>query len=265
MSSPTLPVTPAVRALDDLRQKDAVRRLWARDHTLWQDDPTEVADRLGWLDVAGAMATQDERLLTFADALVADGIEHVVVMGMGEPMANYEALMDALRTLNADWGLNFGARRVTLSTSGVVPKILKLAEEPLGFRLAISLHGATDEVRVGTVVSLRYDGDDDDDVEQFLVGCLDTGIMAQNAFTALESLGLGGCFIGGIRNGITEVSALLRLPQNVFPVVGIAFGHPAVRNPVKPRLPATITFMENGYEEPAPAEQPAPQTGQVNP
>ena len=91
-------------------------------------------------------------------------------------------------------------------------------------------------------------------IEQFLVGCLDTGIMAQNAFTALESLGLGGCFIGGIRNGITEVSALLRLPQNVFPVVGIAFGHPAVRNPVKPRLPATITFMENGYEEPAPAE-----------
>ena len=75
-------------------------------------------------------------------------------------------------------------------------------------------------------------------IEQFLVGCLDTGIMAQNAFTALESLGLGGCFIGGIRNGITEVSALLRLPQNVFPVVGIAFGHPAVRNPVKPRLPA---------------------------
>lgn len=44
-------------------------------------------------------------------------------------------------------------------------------------------------------------------IEQFLVGCLDTGIMAQNAFTALESLGLGGCFIGGIRNGITEVSA----------------------------------------------------------
>lgn len=78
------PIGDAVgAALDDLRQKDAVRRLWARDHTLWQDDPTEVADRLGWLDVAGAMATQEERLATFADALVADGIEHVVVMGMG--------------------------------------------------------------------------------------------------------------------------------------------------------------------------------------
>ncbi len=78
------PIGEAVAAaLDDLREREAVRRLWERDHTLWQDDPTEVADRLGWLDVAGAMATQDERLATFADALVTDGIEHVVVMGMG--------------------------------------------------------------------------------------------------------------------------------------------------------------------------------------
>lgn len=86
--------------------------------------------------------------------------------------------------------------------------------------------------------------------EQFLVGCLDTGIMAQNAFTALEALGLGGCYIGGLRNGIAEVSERLRLPHDVFPVVGLAFGHPAERNPVKPRLPASVTFMENGYDEP---------------
>lgn len=78
------PIAEAARAvLDDLHAKEAVRRLWARDHTLWQDDPTEVADRLGWLDVAGAMATQDERLATFADAVAADDLEHVVVMGMG--------------------------------------------------------------------------------------------------------------------------------------------------------------------------------------
>ncbi len=78
------PIADAVRAaLDDLSERDAVARLWARDHTLWQDGPTEVADRLGWLDVAGAMATQADRLSVFADALVADGIDHVVVMGMG--------------------------------------------------------------------------------------------------------------------------------------------------------------------------------------
>lgn len=73
--------------------------------------------------------------------------DNIVVMGMGEPLANYDALIQALTIVNADWGLGFGARRITISTSGLVPKILKLAEEPLGFRLAISLHGATDEVR----------------------------------------------------------------------------------------------------------------------
>src|SRR4029077_12592889 len=73
--------------------------------------------------------------------------DNIVVMGMGEPLANYDALLRALTIVNAEWGLGFGARRITISTSGLVPKILKLAEEPLGFRLAISLHGATDEVR----------------------------------------------------------------------------------------------------------------------
>ena len=73
--------------------------------------------------------------------------DNIVVMGMGEPLANYENLLAALRIVNAPWGFGFGARRITISTSGVVPKILELAEEPLGFRLAISLHGATNEVR----------------------------------------------------------------------------------------------------------------------
>jgi 23S rRNA (adenine2503-C2)-methyltransferase len=68
-------------------------------------------------------------------------------MGMGEPLANYDNLLAALRIVNAAWGFGFGARRITISTSGVVPKILKLADEEMGFRLAISLHGATNEVR----------------------------------------------------------------------------------------------------------------------
>lgn len=73
--------------------------------------------------------------------------DNIVVMGMGEPMANYENLLPALRIINAPWGLNFGARRITISTSGIVPKILELAEEPEQFRLAVSLHGATNAVR----------------------------------------------------------------------------------------------------------------------
>ncbi len=73
--------------------------------------------------------------------------DNIVVMGMGEPLHNYDNLIRALGILNADWGLGFGARRVTISTSGLVPQIRRLAQEKLGFRLAISLHGASDDVR----------------------------------------------------------------------------------------------------------------------
>ncbi len=74
-------------------------------------------------------------------------IDNLVIMGMGEPLANYEALMKALRILNAPWGYGIGARKITISTSGLAPKIRQLADDPLQFRLAISLHGATDAVR----------------------------------------------------------------------------------------------------------------------
>ncbi len=73
--------------------------------------------------------------------------DNIVVMGMGEPLANYDNLLRALAIVNAPWGLGFGARRVTISTSGLVPQIRRLADERLGFRLAISLHGATNAVR----------------------------------------------------------------------------------------------------------------------
>ena len=74
-------------------------------------------------------------------------INNLVIMGMGEPLANYDNLIKALRILNAPWGGGIGARKITVSTSGLVPQIRKLADEPLQFRLAISLHGATDETR----------------------------------------------------------------------------------------------------------------------
>jgi 23S rRNA (adenine2503-C2)-methyltransferase len=74
-------------------------------------------------------------------------ISNLVIMGMGEPLANYDNLMKALLILNAPWGGGIGARKITISTSGLAPQIRKLADSPLQFRLAISLHGATDEVR----------------------------------------------------------------------------------------------------------------------
>jgi 23S rRNA (adenine2503-C2)-methyltransferase len=74
-------------------------------------------------------------------------INNLVIMGMGEPLANYDNLIKALSILNAPWGVGIGARKITVSTSGLAPQIRKLADESFQFRLAISLHGATDEVR----------------------------------------------------------------------------------------------------------------------
>jgi 23S rRNA (adenine2503-C2)-methyltransferase len=79
--------------------------------------------------------------------LSGERVSNIVVMGMGEPLANYDNLMRALRILNAPWALGIGARKITVSTVGLAPRIRQLADEPMQLRLAVSLHGATDEVR----------------------------------------------------------------------------------------------------------------------
>ncbi len=84
---------------------------------------------------------------TSKEAAERPAFDNIVFMGMGEPLANYDTLVRALRILNADWGFNFGARRITVSTSGLAPQIERLADEGIAVRLAISLHGATNEVR----------------------------------------------------------------------------------------------------------------------
>ena len=74
-------------------------------------------------------------------------INNLVFMGMGEPLANYANLMQALEIINAPWGVGIGARHITISTSGLAPQIRQLADQPMQVRLALSLHGASDEVR----------------------------------------------------------------------------------------------------------------------
>ncbi|MBV9128014.1 MAG: 23S rRNA (adenine(2503)-C(2))-methyltransferase RlmN [Verrucomicrobia bacterium] len=83
-----------------------------------------------------------------AEALGGNRVDNLVFMGMGEPLANFDNLLRAIAILNdAEWGLGLGARRMTVSTSGLAPQIRQLADQPRQIRLAISLHGATDEVR----------------------------------------------------------------------------------------------------------------------
>jgi 23S rRNA (adenine2503-C2)-methyltransferase len=97
--------------------------------------------------VPSSLDSRTDKLGTRNSELGTRFIDNLVIMGMGEPLANYENLIKALTILNAPWGGGIGARKITVSTSGLAPQIIRLAEEPHQFRLAVSLHGATDETR----------------------------------------------------------------------------------------------------------------------
>ena len=85
------------------------------------------------------------------------GLRNIVLMGMGEPLHNYDAVMDALEIISDRRGINIGPARITISTVGVIPGILRLAEEQRPYGLAVSLHGASEEERRALVpVSRRW-------------------------------------------------------------------------------------------------------------
>jgi 23S rRNA (adenine2503-C2)-methyltransferase len=104
-------------------------------------DPSEIIEQ-----VLSVERDEGRRTRRESDSLPSPRlVNNLVIMGMGEPLANYDNLIKALKILNAEYGI--GARKITVSTSGLAPQIRQLADEPPQFRLAISLHGATDEVR----------------------------------------------------------------------------------------------------------------------
>lgn len=74
-------------------------------------------------------------------------LSHIVFMGVGEPLDNYDNLIKAVRTINSSKGINIAARRITISTCGIIPKIEKLAGEGMQIELAVSLHGSSDDSR----------------------------------------------------------------------------------------------------------------------
>ena len=120
----------------------------------------------GWKRNLTAAEIVDQFLQVEAES--GEKINNIVFMGMGEPMANYDNLLRAITVLNAPWGVGIGARHMTVSTSGLVPRIRDLGAQPLQVRLAISFHGATDEVRSRIMpVNKKYP------VEELLAACED--------------------------------------------------------------------------------------------
>jgi nitroreductase len=86
-------------------------------------------------------------------------------------------------------------------------------------------------------------------MEMLIMATVDVTLAAQKAMIAAQFLGLGGVFIGGIRNDLDQASALLKLPELVFPLFGMCLGYPAEDNPQKPRLPKDVIFKRELYHE----------------
>ncbi|BEP29872.1 oxygen-insensitive NADPH nitroreductase [Helicovermis profundi] len=101
-------------------------------------------------------------------------------------------------------------------------------------------------------IALNYDIKVDTGyIESFITATVDASLYAENVILAAESLGIGGVFIGGIRNNPREISNLLKIPKNVYPVFGMCLGYPEddFNQSKKPRLPLDIVLKEDYYYE----------------
>lgn len=131
-----------------------------------------------------------------------DTVTNIVFMGMGEPLVNYNNLWGAITMLNSPSGLGMGARRLTVSTVGVVPQIDRLAREAISVNLAVSLHAPNDELR-GELVPMngRYN------IAELMRACRDYTALTKRRITFEYVL------ISGVNDGLplaSELAALLK-------------------------------------------------------
>ena len=173
-------------------------------------------------------------------------------MGMGEPLANFDNLRDALEIITSHRGLEIGARHITISTSGFVPGLKKLAAYPRQIRLAVSLHGATDEVRSQIMpVNKKWP------LSQ-LIPALEEWGRDRNQMPTLEYI-----LIRDVNDSLKDASHLMQIAKrlhakvNLIPyntVEGLPLGTPlgrrscAFRDAVrKARIPVTMRY-EKGHD-----------------
>jgi 23S rRNA (adenine2503-C2)-methyltransferase len=161
-------------------------------------------------------------------------ISNIVIMGMGEPMQNYNALMAALRQINHSEGLNLGARHITISTSGVRGGILRLADEPEQFGLAVSLHAPNDQLRselmpINRSVPIKE-----------LMSEIDTYLEKTNRRVSFEYI-----MLGDTNSGAKEAKELLQLIKGKLCHVNLIPYNPVPTLPFKATPAQDIKrFME---------------------
>jgi 23S rRNA (adenine2503-C2)-methyltransferase len=174
-----------------------------------------------------------------AEALSGERVSNLVFMGMGEPLANFAQVRQALEILNAPWGVGIGARRITISTSGLAPQIRLLADLPLQVRLAVSLHGATNEVRQQIMpVNRKYP------LEELLAAC------SYHASRKKQRITFEYILIENVNDRPEDAHALLKIAQtlrakvNCIPYNAVE-GLPWTR-PSEGRLDAFLAILNRG-------------------
>jgi len=143
-----------------------------------------------------------------------------------------------------------GSTIVRIRNSETRSKVAKLAGgQPYVESAAEFMIFCADLKRAGNYCAeydMAFEGDY---TEHFIIATVDVALMAQSMVAAAESVGLGICYIGGIRNDPEQVAELLQLPKGVYPVFGLCLGYPDQNPEVKPRLPLSVVLKQETYNE----------------
>ena len=138
---------------------------------------------------------------------------------------------------------------VVTTKSENLEKLAKISSNQEHVRTApVFLTWCADLARLEKVCLMRNYEQNSRYLENFLIAAVDAALAAQNAALAAESLGLGICYIGGIRNNPGEVIKLLELPKLVFPITGMTIGWPAAESQTHPRLPLNAILHREKYD-----------------
>lgn len=168
-----------------------------------------------------------------AQKFLGERISNVVLMGSGEPLDNYDNVIKFLNLVNAEYGLNIGQRHITLSTCGIVPKIIELANLNLSITLAISLHAFSDEKRKTIMpIANKYS------INEILEACRYYMNKTGRRITYEYSL------VSGVNDGKEDAKSLAKLLKNMNGHVNLIPVNEIKENELKRPSKKTIEAFE---------------------
>jgi nitroreductase len=188
-----------------------------------------------------------------ASNVIAQQLSHRSIRSYtGEPIAT-ETLENLIRAGQAAATSSFIQAYSVIRVSR--PEVRKAIAEAAGGQIWIEraaefLVFCADLRRIDAACRRAGQGELEGYAEHGLAAVVDVALMAQNVLLAAESVGLGGVFIGGIRNDLNRVADLLRVPELVVPVFGMCLGWPADAPEVKPRMPVDLILHQDEYRDP---------------